>query len=83
LPIDNLKIDRSFVRDIPDDPNDCAIAAAIIGLASTLGLSAVAEGIETAAQQDYLARIGCEIVQGYLHARPMPADEFEAYARRF
>lgn len=82
LPIDNLKIDRSFVRDIPDDANDCAIATAIIGLAHTLGLEAVAEGIETQAQQAYLARIGCGIVQGYLHARPMPAVEFEAYARQ-
>lgn len=82
LPIDNLKIDRSFVRDIPDDPNDCAIAAAIIGLARTLGLEAIAEGIETQAQQEYLAGIGCGIVQGYLHARPMPAAEFEAHVRR-
>lgn len=82
LPIDNLKIDRSFVRDIPEDGNDCAIATAIIGLAQTLGLQAVAEGIETPAQQDYLARIGCSLVQGYLHARPMPAGEFAAYARQ-
>ncbi len=78
LPIDNLKIDRSFVRDIPDDPNDCAIAAAVIGLARTLGLEAVAEGIETRAQQDYLAQIGCKLVQGYLHARPLPARAFAA-----
>lgn len=82
LPIDNLKIDRSFVRDIPRDPNDCAIAAAIIGLAGTLGLKAIAEGIETRAQQDYLASVGCGTVQGYLHARPMPPDEFETFIRR-
>lgn len=79
LPIDNLKIDRSFVRDIPGDASDCAIAAAIIGLAKTLGLDAIAEGIETRAQQDYLAGIGCEKMQGYLHARPMPATEFAAF----
>jgi diguanylate cyclase (GGDEF)-like protein/PAS domain S-box-containing protein len=83
LPIDNLKIDRSFVRDIPGDPNDCAIAAAIIGLARTLGLDAIAEGIETVEQQDYLASIGCDKVQGYLHARPMPEDEFLVFARKF
>jgi diguanylate cyclase (GGDEF)-like protein len=79
LPIDNLKIDRSFVQDIPGDANDCAIAAAVIGLARTLGLDAIAEGIETREQQDYLARIGCDKVQGYLHAKPMPADAFVAF----
>ena len=79
LPIDNLKIDRSFVRDIPGDANDCAIAAAVIGLARTLGLDAIAEGIETQAQQDHLAQIGCDKVQGYLHSRAVPADAFVAF----
>ncbi len=83
LPIDNLKIDRSFVRDIPGDQNDCAIAAAVIGLARTLGLDAIAEGIETIEQQEYLASIGCDKVQGYLHARPMPASDFESFVIRY
>jgi len=79
LPIDNLKIDRSFVQDIPGDANDCAIAAAVIGLARTLGLDAIAEGIETREQQDYLMGIGCDKVQGYLHAKPLPAADFATF----
>jgi diguanylate cyclase (GGDEF)-like protein/PAS domain S-box-containing protein len=79
LPIDNLKIDRSFVRDIPGDTNDCAIAAAVIGLARTLGLDTIAEGIETHEQQDYLVRIGCDKVQGYLHSQPIPAQAFAVF----
>ncbi len=83
LPIDNLKIDRSFVQDIPGDANDCAIAAAVIGLARTLGLDAIAEGIETREQQDYLVRIGCDKVQGYLHSKPVSADDFAAFVIDF
>ena len=78
LPIDNLKIDRSFVRDIPADANDCAIASAIISLARTLGLEAVAEGIETREQEVYLRGVGCRMAQGYRYARPLPARDFEA-----
>jgi diguanylate cyclase (GGDEF)-like protein/PAS domain S-box-containing protein len=83
LPIDNLKIDRSFVRDIPGDANDCAIAAAVIGLARTLGLDTIAEGIETAEQDAYLAGIDCTVVQGYYYSPALPADAFARYARDF
>ncbi|MFP5454419.1 MAG: putative bifunctional diguanylate cyclase/phosphodiesterase [Alphaproteobacteria bacterium] len=79
LPIDNLKIDRSFVRDIPGDANDCAIASAVIGLARSLGLDAIAEGIESQEQEAYLARLGCEKMQGHLYAQALPAAAFARY----
>lgn len=77
--IDYLKIDRSFVRDLETDPNDCAIAEAIVVMAHRLGIKVIAEGVETTGQRDLLAAVGCEYVQGYLYARPMPADDFFAY----
>lgn len=76
LPIDILKIDRSFIRDIPRGSNDSAIAAAVISLAKALGIDAIAEGIETAEQEDYLFKIGCDKVQGYLYSKPVPAEAF-------
>jgi two-component system CheB/CheR fusion protein len=76
FPIHELKIDKSFVDGIADDPDDRAISSAIIALAASLGLKVVAEGVETDAQHAELKRLGCHHVQGYLHARPMPADVF-------
>jgi len=83
LPIDQLKIDQSFVRDIISDPNDAAIAETIIALGDTLGLSVIAEGVETEDQRAFLAARGCRVYQGYLFARPMPVDQFAQFASVF
>lgn len=78
LPIGELKIDQSFVCDLPDDPNDLAIVRTIVGLGRSLGLSVIAEGVETAEQRAALAGLGCTRYQGYLFARPLPIEEFTA-----
>ena len=75
FPIDYLKIDRSFVRDIMDDPNDAAIAATIIDLARNMNLHVIAEGIELEAQRAFLQQKGCRYGQGYLFSQPLPADQ--------
>jgi EAL domain-containing protein (putative c-di-GMP-specific phosphodiesterase class I) len=77
LPIDKLKIDKSFVRDIPEDTNDLAIVNAIIPMSHALGLTVLAEGVETNAQAEFLTQCSCEFAQGYLYGRALPPEDFE------
>ncbi len=81
LPVDTLKIDQGFVRDLPDDPDDAAIARAVIALGRSLGYTVIAEGVETEAQRDFLLDEQCDLAQGYLFSRPMPKDQFETWMR--
>ncbi|VVM44895.1 putative signaling protein [Pseudomonas fluorescens] len=78
LPANELKIDRGFVRDLEHDSDDAAIVSAIVALGQALGLRIVAEGVETDSQQDFLTRLGCDSLQGYLMGRPVPAEQFMA-----
>ena len=79
LPVDALKIDRSFVTGLPGDPDDASIARAVIAMAHSLGLKVVAEGVETEAQRQFLAANGCDQMQGYLFSRPVPAADCERF----
>jgi len=77
FPVDVLKIDQSFVRDIETDAGSAAMVGAIISLSHDLGMRVIAEGVETAPQRDFLHARGCDEVQGYLFSRPLPVAEFE------
>jgi diguanylate cyclase (GGDEF)-like protein/PAS domain S-box-containing protein len=77
LPLDQLKIDQSFVRDILTDASSRAIAQAIVSLGKAMNLSVIAEGVETEQQREFLAHLGCDSYQGYLFSRPVPLEEFE------
>jgi diguanylate cyclase (GGDEF)-like protein/PAS domain S-box-containing protein len=78
-PFDTLKLDRSFVRDLPGDAHDAALTRAILAMGQSLKLEVVAEGVETESQRQFLLAHGCVTMQGYLFARPMPADQFAAW----
>jgi len=82
LPLDQLKIDQGFVRDILIDSNDAAIAKMVIALADSMGLAVIAEGVETQAQRDFLDGLGCHAYQGYFFSRPLPIQDFEAFAQK-
>ena len=79
LPLDQLKIDKSFIRDLLADPNDAAIASIIVALSQSLGLSTVAEGVETSEQKRALVNMGCTLFQGYFFSVPLSLKSFESY----
>jgi diguanylate cyclase (GGDEF)-like protein len=81
LPIDTLKIDRTFTARVPGDRKGCMLVSTIIGLARAFDMTTVAEGVETQQQLDYLVQEGCDESQGYLHSRPVPREEFERLLR--
>jgi len=83
LPIDKLKIDRSFIKELPEDSEDAAIVKAIIALAKSLSIDLIAEGVETEEQKEFLLHEGCQNIQGYLYSRPLPLKEFEEFLKRF
>lgn len=83
LPLNELKIDQSFVRDVLSDPTDAEIARIVVALARSRALDVIAEGVETEAQRDFLEASGCYLYQGNFFSRPLPIESFEAFVQRF
>jgi EAL domain-containing protein (putative c-di-GMP-specific phosphodiesterase class I) len=79
LPLNQLKIDQSFIRDVLTDPNDASIARTVVALGHNLGLAVIAEGVETQEQRAFLVESGCEFFQGYLFSKPLSADDFNVF----
>jgi EAL domain-containing protein (putative c-di-GMP-specific phosphodiesterase class I) len=79
LPVSELKLDKSFVSDLEHEASDRALADAVIGIGQALGLQVVAEGVETPGQRDWLARAGCDLAQGFLFTKALPAAELQAW----
>ena len=82
LPLDELKIDCSFVRELPENENAASIVSSILAMGKSLGIGVVAEGVETEQQRDFLAKAGCFAYQGYLFSRPLAVDDFVDFIRR-
>ena len=83
FPVDSVKIDRSFIKDFPEDPNDTAIVLAIVAMAHTLGLKVIAEGVESALQLEMLCASGCDEYQGYYFSKAVPNKQFVELLRKF
>lgn len=79
LPLDQIKIDQSFVRDITTDPNDAAIVQTVIAMSEAMGLNVIAEGVEAESQLAFLDMRGCHAFQGYLFSKPIPIEQFDAW----
>jgi FOG: EAL domain len=76
FPIDAVKIDRSFIQELEPESDDAAIVMATIRMAHAMNLAVIAEGVETEQQRDFLLKYGCDVLQGYLYSKPVPADEY-------
>jgi sensor c-di-GMP phosphodiesterase-like protein len=83
LPVDRLKIDKSFVDNLPDDEEDNAISKAVIALAKSLNLKLIAEGVENKKQKEFLVENGCQHIQGYYYSKPLSKDDMELFLARF
>ncbi len=82
LSLDKLKIDQSFVREVTEDADDKALVTAIIQMAHSLGMTTIAEGVETEAQAEFLRNKGCDAIQGYWYSRPLELPDFNAWIAR-